>query len=56
MPSIMDQRMLPNINTGTPMNLPSVSANLINTAGQTGNINYNQLTTQQKIDRLFGRG
>ena len=50
MPSIMDQRTLPNINTGTALNLPSVSANVV--GAQTGNIPYNQLTTQQKMDIL----
>ena len=45
MPSIMDQRTLPNINTGTPLNLPSVSANVV--GAQTGNIPYNQLTIQK---------
>ena len=54
MPSIMDQRMLPNINTGTPLNLPSVSANVV--GAQAGNIPYNNLTTSQKIDILFGKG
>ena len=53
MPSIMDQRTLPNINTGTPMNLPSVSANVV--GAQTGNIPYNRLTSSQKLDILFGR-
>ena len=53
MPSIMDQRTLPNINTGTPMNLPSVSANVVGAQG--GNIPYNQLTSSQKLDILFGR-
>ena len=54
MPSIMDQRTLPNINTGTPLNLPSVSANVL--GAQTGNIPYNQLTSSQKLDILFGKG
>ena len=54
MPSIMDQRMLPNINTGTPLNLPSVSANVV--GAQTGNIPYNQMTSQQKLNILFGKG
>jgi len=53
MPSILDQRMLPNINTGTALNLPSVSANVVGAQG--GNIPYNQLTSQQKLDILFGR-
>ena len=54
MPSIMDQQTLPNINTGTPLNLPSVSANVV--GAQTGNIPYNQLTSTQKLDILFGKG
>ena len=57
MPSIMDQRTLPNINTGTPLNLPSVSANTV--TNQRGNIPYNQMTAVQKsayYDQLFGRG
>ena len=54
MPSIMDQRMLPNINTGTRLNLPSVSANVV--GAQAGNIPFNNLTTSQKIDILFGKG
>ena len=54
MPNILDQRMLPNINTGTPLNLPSVSANVV--GAQTGNIPYNQMTDAQKraySDLLF---
>ena len=39
---------------GGALNLPNVDANLV--ANQGGNIPYNQLTTQQKIDILFGRG
>jgi len=35
------------------LNLPGVNPQAVTTQG--GNINYNQLTTQQKIDRLFGR-
>jgi hypothetical protein len=35
------------------LNLPGVNPQAM--TNQTGNINYNQLTTQQKIDRLFGR-
>ena len=53
MPSIMDQGTIPNINTGTPLNLPSVSANVVGAQG--GNIPYNNLTSQQKLDILFGR-
>jgi hypothetical protein len=71
MPSIMDRRTIPNIETGA-LNLPSVDANLvgkgtIQNRGQVnaasmipqfggGNIPYNQLTTQQKLDILFGQG
>ena len=56
MPSIMDQGMLPNINTGTPLNLPSVSANVV--GAQTGNIPYNQMTSPSttKTNILFGKG
>ena len=36
------------------LNLPGVNPQAMTNQG--GNINYNQLTTQQKIDRLFGRG
>ena len=57
MPRIMDQRTLPNINTGTPLNLPSVSANVV--GAQTGSIPYNQMTVVQKrayYDQLFGQG
>lgn len=36
------------------LNLPSVNPQALTNQG--GNINYNQLTTQQKIDRLFGQG
>ena len=35
------------------LNLPGVNPNALTNQG--GNINYNQLTTAQKIDRLFGR-
>ena len=53
MPNIMDQGVIPGLNTGTPLNLPGVNPNVL--TPQTGNIPYNQMTTQQKIDRLFGR-
>ena len=53
-PSIMDQGVIPGLNTGTPLNLPSVSANVVR--AQTGNIPYNQMTSQQKLDSLFGKG
>ena len=36
------------------LNLPGVNPQALTNQG--GNVNYNQLTTQQKIDRLFGRG
>ena len=36
------------------LNLPGVNPQAV--TNQTGNINYNQLTTQQKLDRLFGKG
>ena len=36
------------------LNLPGVNPQAVTTQG--GNINYNQMTTQQKLDRLFGRG
>ena len=52
MPSIMDQGTIPNVNTGTPLNLPSVNPQAFTNQG--GNLPYNNLTTQQKIDRLFG--
>ena len=44
---------LPNIGAET-LNTPPVAANVA--ANQGGNIPYNQLTTSQKIDILFGRG
>jgi len=45
--------MTPGGDTGA-LNLPGVNPNALTNQG--GNINYNQLTTQQKIDRLFGQG
>jgi len=36
------------------LNLPGINPQAVTNQG--GNINYNQMTTQQKIDRLFGRG
>ena len=39
---------------GGALNLPNVDANLV--ANQGGNIPYNNLSTQQKLDILFGRG
>ena len=53
MPSIMDQGTIPNVNTGTPLNLPGVNPQAFTNQG--GNIPYNQMTTQQKLDRLFSR-
>jgi hypothetical protein len=47
-----DQRMLPNINMSS-LNLPSLNPQAVNAAGQTTTLSG--LTTQQKIDRLFGR-
>ena len=44
---------LPNIGAET-LNAPPVNANVA--ANQAGNIPYNQLTTSQKIDILFGQG
>ena len=44
---------LPNIGAET-LNAPPVNANVA--ANQGGNIPYNQLTTSQKIDILFGQG
>ena len=52
-PSIMDMGTIPGLNTGTPLNLPSVNPQALTNQG--GNIPYNQLTNQQKIDRLFSR-
>ena len=54
-----DQRTLPNLNMGS-LNLPGISPNVVagggaGGAGTRGNIPYNQLTTQQKLDILFGR-
>jgi len=54
MPSIMDQGTIPGLNTGTPLNLPGVDPKILTNQG--GNIPYNNMTTQQKIDRLFSRG
>ena len=53
MPSIMDQGVIPGLNTGTPLNLPGVNPGAFTNQG--GTMPYNQMTTQQKIDRLFGR-
>jgi hypothetical protein len=52
-PSIMDTGPIPGLNTGTPLNTPGVNPQVFTNQG--GNIPYNQMTTQQKIDRLFGR-
>jgi len=48
-----DQRMLPNINMSS-LNLPSLNPQAVNAAGRTTTLSG--LTTQQKIDRLFGQG
>ena len=53
MPSIMDQGTIPGLNTGTPLNLPGVNPQAFTNQG--GNIPYNNLTSQQKLDILFGR-
>ena len=52
MPSIMDMGPIPGLNTGTPLNLPGVNPQALTNQG--ANIPYNNMTTQQKIDRLFG--
>jgi hypothetical protein len=52
-PSIMDMGPIPGLNTGTPLNLPNVNPQALTNQG--GTIPYNQMTTQQKLDRLFGR-
>ena len=49
----MDQGVIPGLNTGTPLNLPGVNPGAFTNQG--GTMPYNQMTTQQKIDRLFGR-
>ena len=53
MPSIMDQGTIPGLNTGTPLNLPSVNPQVLTNQG--GSIPYNNMTSQQKLDILFGR-
>ena len=54
MPSILAPRTIPNIE---PRTLPTVNANLINAAGQPNTLNtLSGLTTNQKIDILFGKG
>ena len=52
-PSIMDMGTIPGLNTGTPLNLPGVNPQALTNQG--GNIPYNQMTNQQKINILFGR-
>ena len=53
-PSIMDMGPIPGLNTGTPLPFsPGVSPQAVTNQG--GNMNYNQMTTQQKLDILFGR-
>ena len=51
MPSIMDQGTITQPGT---LNMPGMDPNLIGQTG--GNLPYSNLTTQQKIDRLFPRG
>ena len=46
--------MTPGGDTGA-LNLPGVDPNTVG-ATQGGTIPYNQMTTQQKLDILFGRG
>ena len=53
MPSIMDQGVIPGLNTGTPLNLPGVNPQAFTNQG--GTIPYNQMTTDQKLNILFGR-
>ena len=55
MPSIMDQGTITQPGT---LNMPGMDPNLLGNMGGNmgGNIPYNQLTTQQKIDRLFSGG
>ena len=62
MPSIMDQRTIPDlpsveaeVGKGTIQNTGQVNAASMFPFGG-GNIPYNRLTTQQKIDILFGQG
>ena len=45
-----DQRMLPNLNMSS-LNLPGVNPQTVTNQGG----NLNQMTTQQKLDILFGR-
>ena len=52
-PSIMDMGPIPGLNTGTPLNLPGVNPQALTNQG--GNIPYNQMTNQQKLNILFGR-
>jgi len=52
-PSIMDMAPIPGLNTGTPLNLPNVNPQALTNQG--GNIPYNQMTNQQKLDILFNR-
>jgi hypothetical protein len=55
MPSIMDQGTITQPGT---LNMPGIDPNLLtNQGGNTGgNIPYNQMTTEQKIARLFPQG
>jgi hypothetical protein len=52
-PSIMDMGPIPGLNTGTPLNLPNVNPSVLTPQG--GNIPYNQMTNEQKLNILFGR-
>ena len=38
----------------TTLNMPNINAELVSSQVQGGN--YNNMTTQQKLDILFGRG
>ena len=49
----MDMGPIPGLNTGTPLNLPGVNPQVFTNQG--GNIPYNQMTTDQKLNILFGR-
>ena len=53
MPSIMDMGTIPGLNAGTPLNLPGVDPQAFTNQG--GNIPYNQMTNQQKLNILFGK-
>jgi hypothetical protein len=40
--------------TPTTLNLPGIDANIVNNPGAAGS--FSNLTTQQKLEILFGRG